>query len=473
MTEPTYDRLSFLDASFLALESSTAHMHVAGVALFEGGTLRRPDGGIDIARIRSFIESRLHHVPRYRQHLAWIPIEKYPVWVDDQHFNIDYHVRHIGLPKPGTETQLRELFGQILGSQLDRAKPLWQMWIVEGCEKDRFGLIFKIHHCMLDGISGVDLMGVLLGFTPTTELEPTPEYTPRPVPRGTQLLVDETLRRLARAAKIAVSVPRMLEQGRSIATEVGRKANAVAHSLTSGWLSAASRTPINEPIGPNRRFDWLTLPLDDFKQVKNLLGGTVNDVVLAVAAGAIRSFLINERAFDVTGVEFRAMVPVSIRPKDRRGTMGNQVAMWLIELPLEQRDPLQRFALIKEHTNKLKETNQALGASTIVQLSSGTPMTLMQRAARLATGMRPFNMTITNVPGPQFPMYLLDSKLIVQYPAVPLWAGHDIGIALFSYDGDIAWGFHADWDAVPDLDAFTDAVRRSAEELLEAALSQG
>lgn len=472
MTKPAYDRLSFLDASFLALESSTAHMHVAGVALFEGGTLRRPDGGIDIGRIRSFIGSRLHYVPRYRQHLAWIPIEKYPVWVDDQHFNLDYHVRHISLPKPGTDTQLRELFGQILGSQLDRAKPLWQMWIVEGCEQDRFGLIFKIHHCMLDGISGVDLMGVLLGFAPTTEIEPTPEYTPRPVPRGAQLLVDETLRRLARATKIAVSVPRLFEQGRSLATEVGRRANAVAHSLTSGWLSAASRTPINEPIGPNRRFDWLTLPLDDFKEVKNLLGGTVNDVVLAVATGAIRSFLINERAFDVTGVEFRAMVPVSVRPKDQRGSLGNQIAMWLIELPLEQRDPLRRFALIKEHTGKLKETNQALGASTIIQLTSGAPMTLMQRAARLATGMRPFNMTITNVPGPQFPMYLLDSRLIVQYPAVPLWAGHDIGIALFSYDGEIAWGLHADWDAVPDLDAFAAAVRRSAAELLEAARSQ-
>ncbi len=469
MSEQTYERLSFLDASFLALESPTAHMHVAGVALFEGGTLRRPDGGVDIDRIRAFVGSRLHHVPRYRQHLAWIPIEKNPVWVDDQHFNLEYHVRHISIPKPGTETQLKELFGQILASQLDRTKPLWQMWIVEGCEKDRFGLIFKIHHCMLDGISGVDLMAVLLGFAPSTELEPSPDFEPRPVPSGAQLLVDETLRRLSRAAKAAVSVPRMLEQGRSLAVDIGRRASAVAYSLTSGWLSAASRTPINEPLGPNRRFDWLTLPLDDFKTIKNRLGGTVNDAVLAVASGAIRTFLINERAFDVSGVEFRAMVPVSVRPKDRRGTMGNQVAMWLIELPIEQRDPLRRFEAIRAHTEKLKETNQALGASTIVQLSSGTPMTLLQRAARLATSMRPFNMTITNVPGPQFPMYLLDSRLIVQYPAVPLWAGHDVGIALFSYDGEVAWGLHADWDAVPDLDLFADAVRTSAEELLAAA----
>jgi diacylglycerol O-acyltransferase len=465
----TYDRLSFLDASFLALESSTAHMHVAGVALFEGGTLRSDDGGIDIDRIRTFIGSRLHYVPRYRQRLAWIPIDKNPIWVDDQHFNLDFHVRHISLPKPGTEMQLKDLFGQILGSQLDRSKPLWQMWIVEGCEKDRFGLIFKIHHCMLDGVSGVDLMGVLLGLAPTADIEPSPPFEPRPVPSGAQLLADEAIRRVARAANAAVSVPRMMEQGRTLIGDIGRRASAVMSSLTSGWLSAASRTPINQPIGPNRRFDWLTLPLDDFKRIKNALGGTVNDAVLAVSTGAIRRFLIEERGFDVTGVEFRAMVPVSVRPRDRRGTLGNQVAMWLIELPIDVRDPVERFETIRDHTDNLKETNQALGASTIVQLSSGTPMTLLQRAARLATGIRPFNMTITNVPGPQFPMYLLDSRLLVQYPAVPLWAGHDLGIALFSYDGEIAWGLHADWDAVPDLDAFATAVGRSATELLEAA----
>lgn len=467
-----YERLSFLDSSFLALESPTTYMHVAGVSIFEGGELRRDDGGVDIERIRSFIGSRLHLVPRYRQRLAWIPIEKNPVWIDDEHFNLEYHVRHTALPKPGTETQLKELFGRILGRQLDRAKPLWEMWIVEGCEKDRFALIFKIHHCMLDGISGVDLMAVLLGFAPSSQIEPGPPFEPRPAPKGAQLLVDETLRRLTRTAKAAVSVPKMIEHGRTVVEELGHRASAVAHSLTSGWLSAASRTPLNQPVGPNRRFDWLTLPLDDFKTIKNTLDGTVNDAVLAVASGAIRRFLINERAFDVTGVEFRAMVPVSVRAQDQRGTMGNRVAMWLIPLPIDERDPVRRFERIRDKTAELKATDQALGASTIVQLSSGTPMTILQRAARLGTRMRPFNMTITNVPGPQFPMYLLESQLIVQYAAVPLWAGHDLGIALFSYNGEIAWGLHADWDAVPDLDAFVEAVRHSDRELLEAAVAQ-
>lgn len=471
MPEPTYERLSFLDASFLALESPTTHMHVGGVGIFDAKPLRTAEGGIDIARIRKFIGSRLHLVPRYRQRLAWVPIEKNPVWVDDDHFNLEYHVRHLSLPKPGTEQQLKDLFGLILGRQLDRAKPLWEMWIVEGLQNDRFALLFKIHHCMIDGISGVDLMAVLLGFQPESTMQPAPPYVPRPAPSDTKLFVDETLQRVGKAARAAVSVPMMLEQGRTLVGELGKRASAVVHSLTSGWLSPATRTPLNEAIGPNRRFDWLTLPLDDFKRIKNALGGTVNDVVLATVAGAVRRFLIEERAFDVSGVEFRAMAPVSVRPKDQRGKLGNQVAMWLVPLPIGERDAAKRYEQVRAHTDDLKRTNQALGAATIVQLSSGTPISLLSLAARLATGIRPFNMTVTNVPGPQFPMYLLESQLLVQYPAVPLWAGHGVGVALFSYNGDVAWGIQADWDLMPDLEAFVEAIRRSFDELLEAALT--
>lgn len=464
-----YERLSFLDGSFLALESPTTHMHVGGLVLFEAAPLTTPDGGIDIKRIRAFIDSKLQYVPRYRQHLAWVPIEKNPVWVDDEHFDLDYHVRHMSLPRPGSEEQLKAAAGRILSQPLNRSKPLWEMWVVEGIEDDRFALIFKIHHCMIDGISGVDLMAVLLNFAPTGEIEFSPPYNPRPAPNGADLLVGESLRRLQRAVRAAGSLPSLLEEAQAVGAEIQRRAKAVAYSLTSGWLTPATRTPLNEKIGPNRRFDWVTMDLAAVKQVKNLAGGTVNDVVLSTVAGAVRKFLIEERGFAVDGVEFRAMNPVSVRPRDQRGRMGNQVAMWLVSLPIGEPDPLRRFEIVKEHTRRLKETDQALGASTIVQLSSGTPATLLGLAARRATRLRPFNMTVTNVPGPQFPMYLLESQLVAQYGAVPLWAGHGIGVALFSYNGAISWGLYADWDLVPDLQAFTAALEASFEELREAA----
>jgi WS/DGAT/MGAT family acyltransferase len=473
MPEHYYERLSFLDGSFLALESSTTHMHVAGAAIFEAAPLSKPDGGIDIDKIRTFIESKLHDVPRYRQHLARVPIERNPVWVDDEHFDLNYHVRHLSLPKPGTEEQLRAMMGRLLSQQLNRSKPLWELWVVEGIEGDRFALVFKIHHCMIDGISGVDLMAVLLNFTPTDEIEDIRPFEPRPAPGAAELVVGESLRRARRVFRAARGIPHLAEEAQAIGSEIQRRAKAVSYSLTSGWLTPASRTPINEEIGPNRRFEWLKLPLADVKEIKDLIGGTVNDVVLTTVAGAVRKFFIEERGFPVDDVEFRVMAPVSVRSKDQRGRLGNQVAMWLVQLPIGEPDPLRRYAIVQDHTQHLKDTNQALGASTIVQLSSGTPATLLGMAARRATRIRPFNMTVTNVPGPQFPMYMLGSKLLVQYPAVPLWAGHGVGVALFSYNGELAWGLNADWDVVPDVSAFATTVRAAFAELRQDARRAG
>ncbi|MGZ8754845.1 MAG: WS/DGAT/MGAT family O-acyltransferase [Acidimicrobiia bacterium] len=464
-----YERLSFLDGSFLALESPTTHMHVAGAAIFDAAPLTKPDGGIDIDRIKLFIESKLPYVPRYRQRLARVPIEKNPVWVDDEHFDLDYHVRHLSLPKPGSEEQLRSMMGRLLSQQLNRAKPLWELWVVEGIEEDRFALVFKIHHCMIDGISGVDLMAVLLNFVPTEEMEEIKPFQPRPAPGGAELMLGESLRRARRFLRAAQGIPHLAEEAVAIGSEIQRRAKAVSYSLTSGWLTPASRTPINERIGPNRRFEWLKLPLAEVKEIKDLIGGTVNDVVLTTVAGAVRKFFIEERGFPVDDVEFRVMAPVSVRSKDQRGRLGNQVAMWLVQLPIAEPDPLRRYAIVQDHTLHLKNTNQALGASTIVQLSSGTPATLLGMAARRATRIRPFNMTVTNVPGPQFPMYMLGSKLLIQYPAVPLWAGHGLGVALFSYNGELAWGLNADWDVVPDVSAFVEKVYAAFAELRKGA----
>lgn len=464
-----YERLSYLDNSFLALDSRTTHMHVAGIAIFEAPSLRTATGGVDFGRIRGLVESKLTLIPRYRQRLAWVPIERHPVWVDDEHFNIDYHVRHYSLPQPGSFDQLRSLIGIIMSQQLDRSKPLWEFDVVEGLEGDRFAVVSKIHHCMIDGIAGVDLMAVLLDLVPREEVDSAPPFQPRPVPTGTELLVKETTRRAGRVVGALRSVRQLGADARDLLGEGAHRARAVGYSLASGWLTPAPVTPLNGKVSPNRLFAALETDLADVKAVKNSLGGSVNDVVLATVAGGVRQFLVDERGFDVTGVDFRAMAPVSVRTPDQRGKMGNHVAMWLVVLPIGEPDPVRRLEIIREATSRLKETDQALGAATLVRLSAGAPATLVSLASRLATGVRPFNMTVTNVPGPQSPLYLLEARMVASYPLVPLWQGHGAGIALFSYAGKIYWGLNADFDTVPDVDAFTASIGSAFEELLSAS----
>jgi len=467
-----YERLSYLDNSFLALESRSTHMHVGSITLFEAEPLATKNGGIDTALIRRMIESKLDLIPRYRQRLARVPIEKYPVWVDDEHFNIEYHVRHYSLPRPGSEAQLKDLVGIIVSQQLDRSKPLWELNIVEGLEGDRFALVSKIHHCMIDGIAGVDLMAVLLNLAPTDEIRDPRPYVPRPVPSGSELLIRETARRTGRAMRAARSIRQLSDDALQVAGEGLYRARAAAYSLSSGWLTKASDTPLNGEVGPNRLVGTLATPLDRVKEIKNAAGGSVNDVVLATVAGGVRRFLVEERGYEVADLDFRAMAPVSIRSHSERGTLGNQVAMWLVNLPVNEPDPRERLEAVKSATLHLKETNQALGAATLVRLSAGGPATLVSMASRLATGVRPFNMTVTNVPGPQFPLYLLGARMLESYALVPLWHGHGVGVALFSYAGQVYWGFNADFDIVPDVDAFAKSIEAGFEELHDAATSR-
>ncbi|MFQ5555502.1 MAG: wax ester/triacylglycerol synthase family O-acyltransferase [Acidimicrobiia bacterium] len=464
-----YERLSHLDNSFLALESRTTHMHVAGLSIFEAEPLRDPHGGIDVDRISRFVASKLHQIPRYRQRLARVPIERHPVWVDDEHFHIGYHVRHASLPRPGTDTQLHELMGRLVSQQLDRSKPLWEMYLVEGLEDDRFAMISKVHHCMIDGVASVDLMAVLLNLAPMAEIESPPEYVPRPAPGGAELVVRETARRAARAASTLRSARKLTEDVQAAAFEGARRVRAVTHSLGSGWLSQAPRTPINGTLGPNRRFATFETPLAEVKEVKNALGGTVNDVVLATVAGGMRKFLTARRDFDVSGLDFRVMAPVSVRSKNERGTMGNQVAMWLMTLPVSEEDPALRLEAVRAATENLKRTDQAQGAATLVRMSAGAPATLVSLASRLAQGARPFNLTVTNVPGPQFPLYMLESRLVAQYGLVPLWHSHGMGVALFSYDGALMWGLNADYDLGADVEDLGEDLRAAFTELLSLA----
>ncbi len=468
-----YERLSALDNSFLALESRSTHMHVAGIVTFAAEPLRTKQGGIDMARIRRLVESKLHLIPRYRQRLARVPVENHPVWVDDEHFNVEYHVRHYSLPLPGNFDQLRNLVGLIMSQQLDRSKPLWEFNVVEGLEDDRFAIISKIHHCMIDGIAGVDLMAVLLNLAPSDEIADPEPFTPRQEPSGSELLIRETARRTGKTIAAMRSLRQLNDDTTQLLRDGAYRARAAGYSLTSGWLTTASATPLNGTVGPNRLFGTLRTSLRDIKKIKNAAGGSVNDVVLATVAGGVRRFLRDMREYDIAGVDFRAMAPVSVRSQDQRGTLGNQVAMWLVSLPVDESDPMARLEAVKRSTGRLKETNQALGAATLVRLSAGAPATLVSMASRLATGVRPFNMTVTNVPGPQFPLYLLESEMLESYPLVPLWHGHGIGLALFSYAGSVFWGFNADYDLVPDVDAFARAIEESFAELREATAEMG
>jgi len=473
MTDFHYEPLSYLDASFLALESRTSHMHVAGVAIFDAKPLMTEEGGIDIEAVKAHIQSKLQYIPRYRQRLEWVPYNRHPVWVDDAQFTFDYHVRHTSLPRPGTDAQLKALAGRIVSTKLDRAKPLWELWVVEGMDEDRFAIIAKIHHCMIDGVSGVDLTTILLNVVPDSTIEEAPAWEPRPAPTPTQLAVAESARATRRLIDRLGNLGEVAREAPELADRVLDKSVAALSSLRSGWLSPADRTPLNPDIGPNRRFDWTEMALGEVKEVKNLLGGTVNDVVLATTAGAVRRFLIEHRDFDPAGKEFRVMNPVSTRTPDQRGKLGNQVAMWLVDLPVGEPDPRTRYDLIRERTRELKESNQALGAATLVELSSGTPLTLLSLANRVVgPRLRPFNMTVTNIPGPQFPMYLLESRMLANYPMVPLWAQHGVGVALFSYDGTLFWGIQADYDALPDSEEFIACLQAAFAELRDLAVAK-
>ncbi len=467
-----YERLSALDNSFLALESRSTHMHVGAVTVFDSGSFAQEDGGIDVDRLRAFIESKLYMIPRYRQRLARVPIERHPVWVDDDYFTIEYHIRHIALPRPGTEEQLKRIAGRLMSQQLDRSKPMWEMVVVEGLDHGRFAIVTKIHHCMIDGMSGVDLMAVLMSLVPSDEILPAPLYEPRPAPNGTELLVRETTRRISETVGSIKNIQNVVGNATGLVESYGSRLQAVGASLASGWLIPTGKTAINGDIGPGRRFDWVNIPLADVKTVKNKLGGTVNDVFLATVAGAVRLFLLRERDAserDLEGADFRVMAPVSVRSKDQRGTLGNQVAMWLAALPIDDADPASRLRAVNAETEKLKDTDQALGAATLVRVSAGAPATLVALGARLAANARPFNMTVTNVPGPQFPLYLLDARVEATYALVPLWESHGIGLAMFSYDGTVSWGINGDYGIMPDLDRFGVAILDSFAELVEAA----
>jgi diacylglycerol O-acyltransferase len=456
------DRLSGLDASFLHLEDDAAHMHVASVLIFEGEAPAYND-------MLAHLERRLHLVPRYRQRLAFVPFgQGRPRWVDDPHLNLRYHLRHAGLPAPGDERQLQALASRVFAQQLDRDKPLWEISLVDGLEGNRFAVLAKTHHALVDGISGVDILTVLFD----TSADPSPSdpgtpWIPRPAPTSAQLLGEALVERATVPAEAARSLRSLLRAPRAVAREVVETATGVGAMAWAG-LNPAPTTPYNRPIGPHRRFTWVRADLDDVKAIKNELGGTVNDVVLTVVAGALGRHL-RRRGTPTDGLELKAMVPVSVRPAENAGDLGNQVAAMMAPLPVWCQDPYARQQIVRESMEHLKEGGQAIGAQALTELTGFASPTIMGQAARLMSRQRFFNLVITNVPGPQIPLYLLGRRALDPFPMVPLAKNQGLGIAIMSYNGRMNFGLVGDYDVLYDLDDFAQDLQASLEELAEAA----
>ncbi len=466
MAQQHLDRLTAVDASFLHQEGPVSHMHIGGVTIIEGPPPRMDEFLEQIRR-------RLHVVPRYRQKLAYTALDSgRPVWVDDPSFNLDYHIRHTALPTPGRWEQLQDLTARIFSQQLDRSKPLWEMWLIEGLEDDRFALITKTHHSLIDGIAGVDLATILFDLSP----DPPPPALPRNAWKphaepGTASLVAAGLLGAARAgvaladgAVEALMHPdRALHRAREVAEGIGE--------IVWAGLNPAPETPLNVPIGPHRRFVGVTARLEDFKAVKDAFGGTVNDVVLAVVAGALRDFLI-ARGRRTEGVELRALVPVSVRTEHDEHGSGNRIVVMRGPLPVYISDPLNRLRFVSQAMDGLKESKQALGAEVIAGAQNFAPPTILAQASRLNFSTRLFNLIVTNVPGPQFPLYVLGREMLQAIPVAFLPENHALAIAIMSYNGQMNFGLLGDFDALPDIDAIGDGIAQQLDTLLELAREQ-
>ncbi|MDA0180744.1 wax ester/triacylglycerol synthase family O-acyltransferase [Solirubrobacter phytolaccae] len=452
-------RLTGLDASFLAFEKDGAHMHVGSVLVFEGPA---PDYVAFAARI----ENGLHSVPRYRQKLAFPPLGvARPIWVDDPHFNVGYHVRHTALPAPAGDAELRALAGRVFAQQLDRDKPLWEIWLVDTMGDGRFALICKTHHALVDGISGVDIMSVLFDLSADAEEpEPGPPWSPRPAPSGAELLAEGLIERVTGPVRFARGLVAAPDRA---GADAGRAVAGLAAMAAAG-VAGAPPSPLNVRIGPHRRFAWVSADLDQFKAIKNALGGTINDVVLTVVTGALRAHLIR-RGRDPEGTELKAMVPISVRADAERGALGNRVAAMYAPLPVGLPGALERFRTVHEAMAGLKESGQAVGAQAITRLADVAAPTVLDQAARLQSRQRFFNLTVTNVPGPQLPLFMMGRKLEAFYPKVPLVLNTALGIAIMSYDGHLFFGLLGDYDAMEDLDELATDLEAAIRELASCA----
>jgi diacylglycerol O-acyltransferase / wax synthase len=459
------ERLSPLDASFLHLEDGVSHMHIASIGIFEG-----PEPAFD--EVLAMVKGKLPLVRRYRQVVRFVPFNiARPVWVNDPHFNIEYHLRHTALPAPGGDTELRALVGRVMSQPLDRTKPLWEIWVVEGLENDRWAMLSKTHHALVDGISGTDLLALVMDLSPDPSPPAADDWEPAPAPSNLGLMSDAALGLM----RSPYEQLRVLRARTRVPRQALAQLSEVAHGLSAmaGLVRPTPPTSLNGPIGPHRRYAWASTTVDDVKRVRKTLGGSFNDVILAAITGGFRHLLLSRG--ESVDRKVRSLVPVSVRARDERGlaigdgTLANKVSAMFADLPVSIGHPGERLAAITAQMEGLKESKEAIAAEALTSLSGFAPPMLLALGMRLATrvAQRNVNTVTTNVPGPQFPLYVVGRKMLRAYPYVPLGGQVRLGVAIFSYDGQVNFGVTGDRDTTEDIDVLTTGIEKAMSELLE------
>jgi WS/DGAT/MGAT family acyltransferase len=454
------DWMSPMDASFLHIEGPNNPMHIGGVSIFEGPAP-------PFERLEEMVGGKLDLVPRYRQKVRFVPLGLgRPVWVQDPHFNLSYHLRHSALPRPGTEEVLRKTAARIFAQHLDRRKPLWEIWMVEGLSESRWALLSKVHHCMVDGVSATDLMTVMFEDGPGADPERT--WTPEPEPSSVELV----LRTLGRQASSPSEQLRVVRAAARRPRASLAKAGGLVRGMTStaGLLRPLGSSSLTGPVGPHRTWSTASVHLSDVKAIRAGLGGTVNDVVLAIVSGGLRQ-LLSARGEQVDDRTVRALVPVSVRRPGERGSYNNRVSAMFAELPIGIVDPVARLQSIRAQMDGLKQSSQAVAGDVLTSLSGFAPPLLLALGGRLAARSPSLGVQtgVTNVPGPQQPLQTLGRRMLESFPFVPVIGHVRISIAIFSYDGNLYFGVTGDYDSSSDIDILTAAIERSAAELLATA----
>ncbi len=460
------ERLSALDAEFLHLEDGVTHMHIAGMCVFEGDP---PTEG----EVCELLASKLHAIPRYRQRVRAVPFEVgRPVWVDDPHFNLAYHVRATALPEPADDEAVCRLMGRLMSAQLDRERPLWEVWVVQGLPADRWALVCKVHHCMVDGIAGVGLLEALLDIDADAPVATPVPWSPSPEPSGVAMVVDAWAGLAGDVMSHVSNVPALLTDPLGAARSV--LATGAGLVRFTRELTTTSDNALEGAIGPHRSWAHSTATIPDVKRIRTALGGTLNDVVLAAVTSGYRDLLL-ARDEDPSGTTICTLVPVSVRGADAEGVPDNRVSAILYDLPVGIEDPVQRLVAVHEQMDELKASHMPEAGDLVTSAADLVPPMLVGTATRAIMRLiedhpqHSMNTVTTNVPGPQFPLFCLGRRMSDYRPFVPIGPGLRVGTAIMSYDGRLFFGVTGDYDTVPDVGIVALGIEAGIAELLDHA----